>query len=301
MAEHPSELPEVPGFRAWREFRKLGAGGWGEVYAGLDPDSDELRAVKFTKGPFGETDAQSSRLFRRELEIAQALKHPNVVRAYRVGEHLGRPYLVMEYCSQGSLTERVVRDGPLPVEEAVALTVDVLDGLAYAHQAPLTTLDARGEKVTAHGIVHRDLKPPNILLTPGTDGAVRAKIADFGLAKAYAAVGLAVITVTGEKQGTPGFMPQAQALDYKHVGPGADVWSATASLYFSLTGRAPRDLPRGGDVWRALLRSPVVPVQDRGIPVPPALAALVDSTLGADRSLPSMTAAQLRDALLTVL
>ncbi|MFE6068715.1 serine/threonine-protein kinase [Streptomyces sp. NPDC056525] len=301
MAEHPSELPDMADFKAWREFRKLGAGGWGEVYAGLDPESGELRAVKITKGPFDDADAQSGKLFRRELEIAQALDHPHVVRAYRVGEQHGRPYLVMEYCSQGSLAERVIRDGPLPAKEAVAMSIGVLDGLAYAHHAPLTTRDALGEEVTAHGIVHRDLKPPNILLTPGPDGASCAKIADFGLAKAYEAVGLAVITVTGDKQGTPSFMPQAQALDYKHVGPGADVWSATASPYFALTGRAPRDLPRVGDVWRALLRSPVIPVEQRGVPVPSALAELVDHTLRADRTLPDMSAAQLRDALLTVL
>lgn len=102
----------MPGFEAWREVRKLGEGGWGEVYAGLDPECGELRAVKITKGRFDEADPWNGALFRRELELAQALDHPHVVRAYRVGEQTGRPFLVMEYCGQGSLADRVERDGP---------------------------------------------------------------------------------------------------------------------------------------------------------------------------------------------
>ncbi|MGW7130095.1 serine/threonine-protein kinase [Streptomyces bobili] len=301
MAEHPSGLPGMPGFEAWREVRKLGEGGWGEVYAGLDPECGELRAVKITKGRFDEADPWNGVLFRRELEIAQALDHPHVVRAYRVGEQTGRPFLVMEYCGQGSLADRVERDGPLPTTEAVALFVGVLDGLSYAHHAPLTTRDVRGDEITAHGIVHRDLKPPNILLTPGQDGATCAKIADFGLAKAYEAVGLSVITVTGDKAGTPAFMPQAQALDYKRVGPGADVWAATASLYYALTGCIPRDFPAGEDVWRAMFRAPAVPIRERDVSVPAALADLVDTTLRADRIPPVISAAQLRDALLAII
>ena len=203
----------------------------------------------------------------------------------------------MEFCGLGSLADRLAQHGPLPVEEAVPLFLDVLDGLDYAHHAPLATVDAQGQPVTVQGVVHRDVKPPNILLAPGPDGTTVAKLADFGLAKACEAAGLTSITRTGQYSGSPGFMPRAQMVDYKRVPPGVDVWAVTASLYFALTGHLPRDLDPDRDPWDAVVKTPLVPLAERGARVPGALATLLDETLRADWVPPETTAADLRSAL----
>ena len=293
-------VPGLLGFEGWRELRKIGSGGWGDVYAGVDPESGETRAVKVTKGEIGEADPMTTARFRRELEISRSLIHPNVVRMHRTQNSDGRPSLVMEFCDLGSLADRLAGGGPLSVAEAVPLFLDVLDGLEFAHHVPLTTVDMYGETVTVTGIVHRDLKPGNILLARGPDGAPRAKLADFGFAKACESAGLASLTRTGDLGGSPAFMPRAQVLDYKRVAPGVDVWAAVASLYFALTGCIPRDLPRGRDPWLSVLRNPVIPLTDRGTRVPKVLADMVDETLRADLVPPTRTAAELRCVLATL-
>ncbi|MFJ9866676.1 serine/threonine-protein kinase [Streptomyces sp. NPDC101165] len=293
----PDGVFGLPGLENWRDLRKIGTGGWGDVYAGIDPAANETRAVKVLRDEADEPDPRATALFRRELEISLALVHPNVVRMHRTAEAAGRPCLVMEFCGLGSLADRIARSGPLPVAEAVPLFVGVLDGLDYAHHAPLNTVDARGEPVTVQGVVHRDVKPPNILLGQGPDGATVAKLADFGLAKACEAAGLTSITRTGQYGGSPGFMPRAQMVDYKRVPPGVDVWAVAASLYFALTGHMPRDLDPDRDPWLGVLETPLVPLGARGARVPDALAGLVDETLRADLVPPAMPAADLRSAL----
>ncbi|MBD0842466.1 serine/threonine-protein kinase [Streptomyces sp. TRM68416] len=292
----PEHVAGLPGFEDWGELRKIGSGSWADVYAGLDPEAGETRAVKVMRFDGGEPDPYAAALFGRETGICLALVHPNVVRVHRTGESGGLPCLVMEYCGLGSLEDRVTGHGPLSVAEAVPLFLDLLDGLAYAHHAPLATVDAQGQPVTVHGIVHRDVKPSNILLARGPDRTT-AKLADFTLAKACEAAGLISITRTGDYGGTPAFMPRAQALDYKRATRGVDVWGVAASLYLALTGRAPRDLPPDRDLQLAVLETPLVPLADRGTPVPKALADLVDDTLRADLVPPTVSAADLRAAL----
>ncbi|MEV0176463.1 serine/threonine-protein kinase [Streptomyces sp. NPDC050803] len=292
----PEHVAGLPGFENWGELTKIGSGSWADVYSGVDPEAGEIRAVKIMRVEGDEPDPYAAALFSRETGICLALVHPNVVRVHRTGESGGRPCLVMEYCGLGSLEDRVARHGPLPVAEAVPLFLDLLDGLAYAHQAPLATVDAQGEAVTVHGIVHRDVKPSNILLAQQVDRTT-AKLSDFTLAKACEAAGLTSITRTRDWGGTPAFMPRAQAVDYKRATRGVDVWGVAASLYLALTGRAPRDLPPDRDPWLAVLETPLVPLADRGRPMPKALADLVDETLRADLVPPTLSAADLRGAL----
>jgi serine/threonine protein kinase len=201
-------------------------------------------------------------------------------------------FLVMELCEGGNL-HRAVADGrPLDPRSGVLLFLDVFSGLEYAHSAPVQVLGPRGP-MTVAGLVHRDVKPQNIFLVEG----FRAKVGDFGLAKAFEAAGISGLTTPGFVAGTPAFMPRQQLLDYKYAQPGVDVWAAAASLYFALSGYTPRDFPPGRDPWWIVWNTPPVPLARRGVAVPPALAAVLDGALADERDeLPYATVAGFRQA-----
>lgn len=140
----------------------LGVGGMGEVFRAWDPKLGREVAIKVLPEAFAEDPGRLHR-FQREAHALAALSHPSVVQIFDVGEHLGRPYLVMELVEGETLRQRMAA-GPLPWRQAAELAAAVADGLAAAH---------------AKGIIHRDLKPENLMLT--VHGHV--KILDFGLAK----------------------------------------------------------------------------------------------------------------------
>ncbi len=150
---------------AYTVVSAIGAGGMGEVYKAHDPRLDRHVAVKVLPDEVG-ADPERVARFHREARSLAALQHPNIASVYGFEEDGGRRFLVMELVEGPDLSERL-RAGPIPVEEAVPLALQLLDGLATAHE---------------QGIVHRDLKPANIKLTPSGD----LKILDFGLARAYA-------------------------------------------------------------------------------------------------------------------
>ncbi|MFD4232682.1 serine/threonine-protein kinase [Streptomyces sp. NPDC058545] len=279
-------------FGSWVVEGELGRGGMGVVYAAVHSRSGERRALKVIHAPAG-ADEELAR-FSREVRVCTALRHAHVVRVVGVertepgnGEASPTPaescYLVMEVCEGGSLADRVHRDGPLPAHRALELFDGVLAGLDHVHRE--------------HGFVHRDIKPHNILLARGSDGPTTAKLADFGLAKAYDSAGLSGLTRTGAVMGTPAFMPRAQLINYKYATPEVDVWSTAASLYHVLTGSTPRDLPPGWDPWLAVATSPVVPVAKRGVNLPPGLCEVIDHALGDEPGGGFPTAEELRAAL----
>ncbi|MEV6419579.1 serine/threonine-protein kinase [Streptomyces sp. NPDC051662] len=278
-------------FGAWVVEGELGRGGMGVVYAAVHRESGERRALKVIHAPAGAGDEVAR--FSREVRVCMALRHPHVVRVMGVerteAENGASPAeaepccLVLELCEGGSLADRVRRDGPLPARRALDLFDGVLAGLGHVHQE--------------HGFVHRDIKPHNILLASGPDGRTTAKLADFGLAKAYDSAGLSGLTRTGEVMGTPAFMPRAQLINYKYATPEVDVWSMAASLYHVLTGFLPRDLPPGRDPWLAVATSPVVPIGKRGVSLRPGLGEVLDHALSDEPDGGFRTAEALRAAL----
>src|SRR5262249_40142097 len=139
----------------------LGAGGYGEVYAGK-PATGRSVAIKVLDAA-RVRDADAIERFKREAETARRLEHPNIVRVLDVGSSPGRHYLVMELVSGGSFDKLLRRDRADPAA-VLAVLADAARALAYAHE---------------QGVVHRDVKPANILLTR----AGKAKVADFGLAR----------------------------------------------------------------------------------------------------------------------
>jgi len=278
------DLRDAPELARWRIGDELGRGGMGVVHAATDRETGEPCALKLIT-----TGSGAGALVRREIENSRRLDHPNVVRTHASGLVRDVAFMVMELCAHGNLAQRVRERGPLPADQAIPLITQVLAGLEYAHAAPLTATDAHGREVDVAGLVHRDVKPQNILLA----GEV-AKVADFGLAKAFQLAGLSGLTHTGASAGTPAYMPRQQVIDFKYAAPAVDVWAAAASLYFALTAHTPRDFVPGKDPWLTAWRSRPVPVRDRGVPMPDRLATLLDEALADDPELRFGTAAEFR-------
>ncbi|MFW6085481.1 MAG: protein kinase domain-containing protein, partial [Gemmatimonadota bacterium] len=157
--------------------------------------------------------------FVREIQIAANLNHPHIVPLLDSGVAEDRPYYVMPFVEGESLRERLTREGPLPVDQALRLARDVTGALRYAHD---------------HGVIHRDIKPGNILLTEG--GAV---VTDFGIASAIGAGGGDHLTQTGHSVGTVGYMSPEQASGDVEIDGRADQYSVACVLFEMLTGEPP--------------------------------------------------------------
>ena len=140
----------------------LGAGGMGEVYRAQDTKLNRQVAIKVLPEAYASDPDRVAR-FHREAQAVAALNHPNIAAIYDLAESGTTKFLVLELIEGETLGDRV-RRGPLPIDEALAITKQILEALEVAHEK---------------GICHRDLKPANVKLT--ADGAV--KVLDFGLAK----------------------------------------------------------------------------------------------------------------------
>ena len=153
---------------------------------------------------------------QREAELCASMQHPNIVTLYDVGyDEDVVAWLATEYVDGESLLARLRRRHPLPLEEALAVSADILRGLAYAH---------------SKGIIHRDIKPANILLT----AAGQAKIADFGVARPLHSS----LTATRSLVGTPNYMSPEQ-VKTTPVSTRSDLFSAGTLMYELLTGKRP--------------------------------------------------------------
>src|SRR5712692_3575867 len=182
----------------------IGAGGMGEVWKARDMRLDRIVAIKTSKTEFSER-------FEREARAVAALNHPNICTLHDVGPN----YLVMEYVEGHPLK------GPLPLDQALRLAIQMADALDAAHR---------------RGIVHRDLKPGNILVTKNG-----VKLLDFGLAKLNAprspdgATQAMSVTEKGTVLGTYPYMSPEQ-LEGKETDARSDIFAFGAVLYEMLTG-----------------------------------------------------------------
>jgi len=190
--------------------------------------------------------------------------------------------------------------GRLSVEEAGPIILQTLDGLEYAHNVSVKVTLRDGSVKDAVGLVHRDLSPQNIFVS-GSGPSRVAKVADFGLAKAFDTAGLSGHTRTGVAAGKPWFMPRQQVVNFKYAKPDVDVWAAAACLYNMLTGQFPRNFKRGRDVWHTVLATDPVPIRRRDRSIPKRLAEVIDHALIDKPEIPIKTAAELKRALEAVL
>lgn len=262
------ELP--PQLGRFRLLQRLGEGAQATVWLAHDPLLDREVAVKLLK-PAAEPGSVDEWL--HEARAVSRLTHPNIVPVFEADTQGGHSYLVFEYVSGGTLSQRL-RAGPKPTAaEAVTLMLGILDGLTAAHAA---------------GLVHRDLKPSNILL----DARGRPRVMDFGIAARVSPDTDHPSRVVG----TPGYIsPEAARGAPPH--PQMDVFAAAVMLAEMLSGQR---LNHDPDPWRAIQR-----VQTTELVLPSGLATDVDDALRAivQRGLarePSArwpSAALLRDAL----
>jgi hypothetical protein len=264
----------------YRIRSKLGQGAMGAVYlAERGPGSTPV-ALKVLLA-HASASHYKRRVFEREIEVTRSQHHPNIVQLYDFGASGSFYYFALEYCPGHSLDDLIERSGGrLPLERAAPLMLQLLDGLAFAHD---------------QGFVHRDIKPQNVLLT--TPEGHTAKLSDFGLAKSFVRAGMSGLTATGASAGTPVFMPREQLTNFKYVKPISDVWSIGATFYAMLTGSLPRPFPSSVDPIHVILHRPIVRVRERLAGLPAAVAEVVDRSVSDDLSERYETAGHLREAL----
>lgn len=270
--------PEVAAIRGYKILKELGRGGMGAVYLAEKEGTAERVALKVML-PHVAANKVSKEEFLREIDNTKALKHPNIVRLYESGCSNGTFFFTLEFCDGGSVDQLLARrGGRLPLDEALPIILEALDGLEYAHNVSVEVPIKYGGTRQVRGLVHRDIKPGNILLSGSGNGRI-AKIGDYGLGKAFEAAGLSGRTRTGSAAGTPMFMPRQQVRNFKYAKPDVDVWAMAATLYYMLTGVLPRDFPMGKDPWQTVLQTKPVPIRKRDRSIPRGLAGVLDQAL----------------------
>jgi serine/threonine protein kinase len=281
--------PDVRALQGYNLVGRLGQDGRGAAFL-LQHQRRSEHVVAKIMLPKIAVEPQARDAFLREAGKTAALRHPHIVRVIDFGCTGGAVFFfTLEYCEGGSVNRLLKqRGGLLPMVEACELVLQALDGLAYAHQAPL----AGGNR----GLLHRDLSPHNLLLA-GSSAARCVKLADYGLAKAFDAAGLSGLTSTGLTAGKPRFMPRQQVVNFKYAGPEVDVWALAASLYNMLTGQFPRDFSEGKDPWRTVLETDAVPIRQRDPNIPADVAAVIDRALIDKPQIPFKSAAEFKQAL----
>jgi eukaryotic-like serine/threonine-protein kinase len=266
----------------YRITEKLGQGGMGEVFLAEDTSLQRKVALKFLP-PEMQKDATAHKRFLREARSAAALDHPYICHINEVADHGGRGFIVMEYVEGQSLKDRLEK-GPLPIEEALPVAVEVSEALEAAH---------------GKGIVHRDIKPANIMLTL----TGHAKVMDFGLAKQLVGSGMetaaetvTALTSNGSTVGTLAYMSPEQLRGHAVDGR-SDIWAFGVTLQEMSSGARPFRGGTGVDLTSAILGQP-----PRALPpaVPPELGAVILRCLEKEPANRYQKAGDLRAALLAV-
>lgn len=235
---------------------EVGRGGMATVYHAYDPRFERDVAIKLLPAAFLH-DPQFRLRFEREAKTIAMLEHPAIVPVYDFGEQDGQPYLVMRYMSGGSLSGRL-RDGALPVDQAIGLVARLAPALDAAH---------------ARGIIHRDLKPANILY----DHYGNAFLSDFGIAHLTEQTAQ---TLTGDTiMGTPSYMSPEQVQGERELDGRSDIYSLGIILFQMLAGKVPfkADTPTKTMLMHVL--EPVPDVHFANPQLPPGIEPVIARVL----------------------
>jgi len=255
--------------------RELGRGGMATVYLARDLRHRRPVALKVLHPELAY--ALGGDRFTREIEVAARLDHPHILPLFDSGEADGLLYYVMPYVEGESLRDRLKREGQLPLFDALQITREVADALAYAH----------GQQV-----VHRDIKPENILLSGG-----HARVADFGIARALGQTGTDRLTGTGLALGTPAYMSPEQASGDHELDGRTDVYSLGCVLYETLAGEPPYSGSTPQSVIMKRFTEPVPDVRRLRPEVPENIQRAISRSLAKDTADRFPGAAELARAL----
>jgi eukaryotic-like serine/threonine-protein kinase len=261
-----AETPLPP---RYRDAGLLAHGGMGDVYRATDSELGREVAIKVLADRYAEDDERRLRFRREALAAARLSTNPHIVTIYDVDEHDGRPLIVMELLTGGSLQERVAGKACRPAQ-----ALDWLDDAAAA-------LDA----AHAAGIVHRDVKPGNLLL----DDRGRIKVADFGIASA---VGLDSFTSAGTILGTAGYLSPEQARGERATAA-SDRYSLAVVAWELFTGHRPFEASTATAEAAAHAHAPVPRITRSGTELPVAFDAIFERALAKDPRRRPATASEL--------
>ena len=254
MSEVISRLQAVLGDR-YRVDREIGRGGMATVYLAHDLKHGRKVAVKVLH-PGLEVIGGAER-FRREIEIAASLSHPNVLALLDSGSADGLRYYIMPFVDGESLRQRLDREHQLPLGEALRITRAVGSALTLAHQK---------------GTIHRDIKPENILLSGDA-----VLVTDFGIARMAASN--ENLTATGFSLGTPNYMSPEQAMTSRQVDPRSDLYSLACVCYELIAGHP----PFLGSSWQEVMGrhaiDSVPSLRSARPSVPPSLERMIERAL----------------------
>jgi serine/threonine-protein kinase len=277
---------DVVNIAGFKNVKLLGKGGMGQVWLVENEKTGERMALKVML-PDCARDERSIKIFLREAYTGCALKNANIVEHFKFGRSGNIFFILMELCKGGSVDKLLeAKGGSLGRNEqdmaiATSITLQILDGLYFAHNATIPVVMADNDAKERKGVVHRDFKPANIFIANMDSSRPIAKVADFGLAKSFDAAGLTSISRDGGTCGTIVFMPRQQLRNSRYAKPEVDIWAAAASYYYMLTGQLVRDFRgrSGGELYREVIYNSPVPIRKRNSQIPEQLARVVDAVL----------------------
>ena len=253
----------------------IGEGAMGVVWKAYDTVIRRYVALKLLTSRIGKTTDARQR-FLREGRAAGVLQHPNLVTLYDLGEAEGQLYIAMELVEGQDLSALIARNDPLALERKLDIVIEILEGLAYAHE---------------RGVIHRDIKPSNIRLT--ADGHV--KIMDFGIARLQSADA----TGSGAIVGTPNYMAPEQVTNGR-ITPATDIFAVGCLCYELLCYQKPFQGETVHGVLYQVLTSEPKPLRTMAPSIPAALERVVAKAMNKVPEARYQTARQMQQALSAV-
>jgi serine/threonine protein kinase/tetratricopeptide (TPR) repeat protein len=240
----------------YRIEQEIGAGGMANVYLAHDLRHDRDVAIKVLRPALAAVVGRER--FLAEIRTTAALSHAHILPLYDSGDAQGTLYYVMPYIDGESLRNRLDREKPFPVDEALHIVREVADALAFAHE---------------RRVIHRDIKPENILLSHG-----HAYVADFGIARALKAARGPRLTESGTSIGTPAYMSPEQAVG-DDVDERTDQYSLGCVAYEMIAGAPPFDGPTPQAILAHCLTGTPAPLSARRSGVPASVDRAIHRAL----------------------